>query len=196
MLSLDVRDSRLGLRLARGRNKSHYRDGKWDDQVFHDIPLLYCWSCGPWFSYRLNPKGGVDVLDHDYHEGWPGSCLPYEPYPESFPERPVTLIRITPKEQDLIRKNNQNKLPPSLRHEKETYPYRSPRHQVGGEPYFAQKSAMKGVTCTLWDEPMPFLASVGDETGWKKTFHDGAWLQVLFHYCGSCQVVDAHHECD
>lgn len=207
MASLDTRDSRLGLKLPRGRqdrrfNELYYQDGKvksgespilWTK--LHDLPLLYCWSCGSDLNYRLNPEGGVDVLGHsgmDDPES-AGSCLPYEPYPESVASKPLRLKAVPAETQDLIRRENAGRLHedgPNVRAALALRP------QVGGEPRFLQKQCLKGGwTCELCRRKTPFLASITDFDG-DKSLHGGAYVQVIFHYCEPCQVINAYHECD
>lgn len=194
MISLDVRDKRLGLELPRGR-KEEPLEGK--PRELYDIPLLYCWSCGPQLHYRLNPEGGVDVLNHAKDSCWPNSCWPFEPYPDSFPRKHLRLSRIGAATQELMRRKNSGKLSKETLFDKRLHSVLTLRHQIGGEPILQQSGGLSGfLSCPLCDGKTPFIASVADETGSKETFHENSGLQVVFHYCIRCQVVYASHECD
>jgi hypothetical protein len=184
MAALDTRDPRLGLRLKKTGRKNRIH-----------LPLLYCWSCGPWLSYRLNPVGGIDVLDNENRS--PG-CYPYEPYPKSFPGRWVRLVPVAPEVQSLIRKKNEGKLKDDGSLPDEQRQYLIPRHQLGGQAYFQQGFSLKDpCACVLCGKSSPFLAAIGNETGGGKTFYgENFLLQTIFHYCAACQVVCGHHECD
>jgi hypothetical protein len=175
MMSLDVRDGRLGLQWSKGRGEAT------------TIPLLYCWSCGDWLDYRLKADGSIERVG-DQPDGWAGSCFPYEPYPKSFPRAWIRLDPVPPETQQRLRKANTDELdgsPPA------------PRHQVGGEPRFVQRTCVEGGwACEVCGKDAPFLAVVGDDAGGGRQFHRNAYLQVVFHYCQACQVVNAYHECD
>jgi hypothetical protein len=201
MKSIDVRDSRLGLRLPQGRHERVIRrPGKHLERDLFDIPLLYCWSCGSLLYYRLNPEGGVDVLNHskEQMDVLMDACLPYFPYPTSFPKKHLRLVPISTKAQRTIHEDNAGVLEDDgSASSVQLRPYLRPRHQVGGEPHFEQKSCLKGGRkCVLCRKDAPLLASVADETGSKLTFHGGSYVQVIYHYCPHCQVVSGYHECD
>lgn len=192
MMSLDVRDPRLNLKLPQGR-RDEPLDGP--ERDLHDLPLLYCWSCGADLDYRLSPNGGIDVLNHTKSR-WPTSCLPYDPYPESFPRRDLRLVPIPPHVQRLIRKNNAKHLD-GVTLSPEARRYLRPALQVGGEPVFVQKLSLAGGwDCTLCGGDSPFLAAVADPPKYGKGFHDNSYLQVVFHWRQVCQVLNAYHECD
>lgn len=208
MMSLDTRDPRLEIKLTQGRLEMRISEGgeigaaaqpytsRLEERTFHDVPLLYCWSCGDHLDYRLNPAGGVDVLDQSAFHNAPGLCLPYEPYPRSFPSKHIGLEAVPSHVQEIIRKQNAGTLDKEARWTPGVREALSLRHQIGGEPWFLQRDCLEGDwKCSLCRGDMPFLASVADETGSKKTFHHGAYVQVVFHYCAACQVVNAYHEC-
>jgi hypothetical protein len=184
MAALDTRDPRLGLNLRKSDRKNRIH-----------LPLLYCWSCGTWLSYRLNTVGGIDALDN---ENRGSTCFPYEPYPKSFPARWVRLVPVAPEIQRLIRRSNEGKLKDNFSMPEERRQYLRPRHQLGGQAFFQQGLCLKdGCRCTLCGKNSPFLASIGNETGGGKTFYGANYLlQTVFHFCESCQVVCGHHECD
>src|SRR5262245_10198011 len=135
MMSLDVRDRRLNLTLPRGRRERQFEGTPRD---LHDIPLLYCWSCGPWLDYRVNPEGGVDVLNHSKEGSWPDSCWPYEPYPEEFPRKYLRLSPMSSRGQELIRRSNTRKLSDKERWAGKNQEFLKLKHQIGGEPLVQQ----------------------------------------------------------
>jgi hypothetical protein len=79
-------------------------------------------------------------------------------------------------------------------------------HALGGEhrlkgavcpTYFLQRTCVGGG----WDrqkcgKDAPFLASIADDAGDGRRFHQNSFLQVVFHSCPDCRVVNAYHECD
>lgn len=161
-----------------------------------EFPLLFCWTCekASWFSYRLNHHLGVDVLNNE--PGEPKKGFPYKNYPVAFPERRVKLVPLPPKAQELIRLVNARKM------DEIGYkgPYREilvPRHQIGGEPYLVQGSKPdRDVRCSLCKRVIPLLAAIADDTGTAKGFTGNSYVQVLFHYCVRCGVIEAYNECD
>ncbi len=180
MMSLDVRDPKLGLQLP-GQQA---------------LPLLYCWSCGPNMDYQIQSDGRVKLIDPD-EDGWAGSCFPYEPYPKSFPRKSLRLEPVPSGIQDMIRKHNAGKLDDRGQVPEEWSRHLAPRHQVGGEAYFVQRNCVEGGwECASCGKDAPFLASVADEAGDGRRFHKNSFLQVVFHYCQDCRVVNAYHECD
>jgi hypothetical protein len=190
MMSLDVRDPRLNLSFPLGR-KEGLLEG--DGRELHDLPLLYCWSCGPCLDYRVNPEGGIDVLNHSKDASWPDSCWPYEPYPDNFPSRSLRLASMPSRAQSLISKRNAGKLSDSEKYSRKNQELLLIKHQIGGEPRIQQGNDLaRGVLCK---RRSPFLAAVAGETGSKQKFSSYG-VQVLFFYCAPCQVVSALHDCD
>jgi hypothetical protein len=189
MMSLDTRDPRLGLSFPHGR----FEDPLHRQRPLHELPLLYCWSCGPCLDYRINPEGGIDPLNHSKEASWPYSCLPYEPYPKSFPKKHLRLTPMTSRTQELLRKRNAGTLDEAASTSEEDHRSLLLKHQIGGEPRFQQ--GFYGAKCALCGKPPPFLAAVAETTGSKKKFSPYG-VQVLFFYCAPCQVVSTYHDCD
>jgi len=179
-LSLDTRDPRLRLQ----------------DKSFPLLHLLNCWTCKvaqrPFF-YRINPDGGVNLLE--YGSGFEGPDFPYEDYPQHFPGAPIQLIPLTDEEQQTIYGLNEGILEPF------DTPFNTrlscPAHQVGGEPFLIQSDwDCWKLNCPVCRQEMPFLASVGDSNLLPRGFTDNAYVQFGFSYCPTCDVVGSLQQCD
>jgi hypothetical protein len=198
LATLDTRDPRLGLKLTWNDDTDFALEYARMPTVHvrrRDLPLFYCWYCIPaTISYRITVGGGVDVLDHDVSMGPPR--IPERPdYPLFFPRRAVRLVPIPPHVQRAIRRYHADTLSDT-----ESHKYRRflrPRHQVGGEIYFAQGGMGTGRGCTLCaDGDSGTLAAIADDNGTKGGFVGESSVQVLFRYCIPCQVVSCANECD
>ena len=210
VMTLDTRDPRLGLSLPRGRetltldfDPAKPLETDVGVKKSADLPLFYCWHCMPCLTYRLNPHGGVDVLDHDpftlqgdAHAAQEDGA-PYGDYPSSFMRRRVKLAPVPEQAQSLIHEGNSGTLTDKKKYDSRNGKWLRPRHQVGGEPFFSQGNFKDGdVRCALCGGEMPLIASVADDAGGRKHFAGDPFVHMLFHWCEPCQVVFASHECD
>ncbi len=201
LLILDPADPRLRISLSPWKGQVNViltgRSGvKLIEPKLTALPFFYCWSCLPSLTYRLNSKGGIDVLDHDPSDSKEiGS--PAEDQPEYFPPRRMKLVPLTDEEQSLIKKHNRNRLPGDEEYKKRANPIFYPRHQVGGEPYLVQKNpGDQGGSCDFCGRDKPLFVSLGDDSGMKRGFVDNAYVQLQFSYCWKCQIFNVHNECD
>jgi hypothetical protein len=178
LLQLDMADPRLGF------------DGNPGDL----LPLLFSWSCemsqSP-VTYRVKSNTAIELMI--YRRGNAYDDFPYARYPSHFPERIAALVPIPATDQDAIRDINSGGLDPA------DLPagwrdLNVPRHQVGGEPFFVQPWV--SLECPSCNRSMPFLASVGDDTGTPEGLTGNRFVQTCFSYCRSCRVVGARQQCD
>jgi hypothetical protein len=173
LLSLDAKDPRLTLE----------HDG------LDFIPLFLCWTCNvaqaP-FYYRLAGNGSVEIVA--FERGGIEADFPYEGYPVVFPERPCRLEDIPYSVQQAFEEANAGREIELGRD------IRRPRHQVGGQPLVLDSySAMRCITC---QKRMAFLAAVGNDSGTEQGFVGNPYVQMLFHYCRTCQVIGVYHRTD
>ena len=205
LLTLDPADPRLGVNRSPWKGKLNSvliekKNGEHDVKLVEPkltaLPLFYCWSCLPQLRYRLNFRGGIDVLDHDPSDS-KESYSPAENQPEHFPPRKMKLVPLLKEEQALLRKHNRSELPEEVEREKRARPIFYPRHQVGGEPFLVQKNPdHQGGSCEVCGAAKPLFVSLGDDSGMKGGFVNNAYVQLLFTYCQTCQILDVHNECD
>src|SRR5262249_38302682 len=178
LLQFDMADPRLGF---------HGNAGE-------VLPLLFSWSCeisqSP-FIYRVPSNTTIELIT--YRQGEAYDDFPYPGYPSHFPERTAVLIPIPPREQDAIRSLNSGTMDAAdlAADQRDLY---VPRHQVGGEPFLVQP--WQSLDCPSCERPMPFLASVGDETGTPKGLTGNRFVQTCFSYCAECRVIGARQQCD
>lgn len=178
LLQLDMADPRLG-----------FNGGSGDV-----LPLLFSWSCAMSQSpviYRVKSSIAIELMICRGGEAY--DDFPYADYPEHFPERLVALFPISASEQDTIRDLNCGRLvaadlPTSHRE------LCVPRHQVGGEPFLVQP--WQSLDCPSCNRPMPFLASIGDDSGMPEGLTGNRFVQTCFSYCRPCRVVGVRQQCD
>jgi hypothetical protein len=184
VLSLDARDGRLNLDLAR-------------HPVVH---LLYCWTCGiPYeeFAYRVMQDGSVELLR--VAPRMPGVELgpagPYEGYSGVFPARRVSLAAISAEGQEkLLARHGGERV-------EDAAGWFDLHHQVGGYPVILNPQLR---FCPVCDEEMPLLASICNEAAGNDpvdvkdgdTFVGNCGVQMVFCFCRKCSVVSAYHSSD
>lgn len=178
LLQLDMADPRLGF---------HENAGE-------VLPLLFSWSCeisqSP-FIYRVTSSTAIELIT--YHRGEAYDDFPYPGYPSHFPERNAVLSPIPPLEREAIRSLNSGWMLSADRaaHQRDLGVV---RHQVGGEPFLVQP--WHSLECPSCNRPMPYLASVGDDTGTPKGLTGNRFVQTCFSYCAGCRVIGARQQCD
>ena len=179
LLSLDVRDPRLGLA----------------SMPFTRLHLLSCPTCEerprPFF-YGIREDDSVAVFKH----GWGGRSeqFPYPDYPDHFPARALSFAEVTPPEQEILRQINQRG--PNFDQFTDLYEDELGviRHQYGGEPFLIQLT--ENPACPLCGKAMPIVAALGDEIAPEPGFHANCGVQMLWFLCPRCAVVAAVEECD
>ncbi len=178
LLQLDMADPRLGLNGSPGEV----------------LALLFGWSCAMSQSpvvYRMKSSAAIELIL--YRSGEAYDDFPYAGYPSDFPERIAVLVPIPATEQDAIRDLNRGGLDPTDLPANQRGLY-LPRHQVGGEPFLVQP--WENLDCPSCNRPMPFLASIGDDTGTPEGLTGNRFVQTCFSYCRPCRVVAARQQCD
>jgi hypothetical protein len=176
------------------------------------VSLVYCWTCPVAqedLYYQCRIGGGISILSCG--RGSPSSEFPYSDYPVSFPERNVRLVPIPHSTQELFCKANRGKLSGTYSDVGgmpvfENAPGVScqdavlraagmePTHQIGGEPLLLD--TYWPMRCPKCRRRMPFLASIGNESGTEGGFSGNPCVQVLYHYCRTCRCVGAYHQTD
>lgn len=160
------------------------------------IPLLYCWTCNisqSEFYYKLISDHEIEILL--YEKGKKYVDFPYASYPEYFPLAEMDLIAINDIEQTIIHKLNSNEINQYLDLKLELQYLTEPSHQIGGEPYLVQKELEK-VHCCLCNAPMHFFASVANNCTDRRGFVGNDYVQVIFYFCKTCDVLCAIQMCD
>lgn len=72
-----------------------------------------------------------------------------------------------------------------------------PSHQIGGEPWLVQTGwDCWQLSCPLCSHEMLFLASISNDALLPRGFADYDFLQIIYSYCPTCQVVGAVQGCD
>lgn len=176
-LSLDARDKRLEMA----------------DMGLKTVDLLYCWTCDvsgwPPFWYQMKKDGSIKILK--YNKSNREKDFPYKKYPDYFPKRPARLVKVTARQQKILRKINSGDFNTACKHPD----LDEPRHQVGGEPYLVQKwlDAYKCIKC---NRRMSLIASIADNCVDPRGFAGNEFVQVLYHLCRKCRIIQAHHEVD
>ncbi len=186
LLTLDLRDPKLSF------IPSVTREGG-GGPAAQQFPLFYCWVCGGWPTYRLEPSGHVEIIGRS--STGPEEDFPYPDYPRDFPARRAVLKPVPPNVQRIIRQANAGTLESDLRFDSKYEPYLIPHHQVGGVPYLVQGVHECG-SCPRCGGLMSVLATAASDSGGERPFVDNSFVQVVFEYCPPCQVVSATHECD
>jgi len=161
---------------------------------YESLGLFFCWTCNLAqhdLCYEVKPDGGIHLLH--YGQGGAVTDFPYEDYPVFFPAKVVKLREASLEEQEIIAALNSRALS-EWQVEAKFPALGRPRHQVGGEPYLLGNEME--MRCPLCGRAMPFFASVGDDTGTPRGFTENPYVQVMFHFCRSCQVVGAYQETD
>ena len=177
-LSLDARDPRLEF----GPNSPRM------------VPLLYCWRCNIsqcTFGYKIWDDGSVGLMS--YREGIVSDDFPYSRYPDYFPGVRVTLEAISDLDQKVIRLLNRNEIK-LVGVWKRFEQLEEPTHQVGGEPCLVQPH--EHLICPSCCGPMPFLASIGDDSGDGAGFTKNSYVQVTYQYCRACRTMACYQRCD
>ncbi len=185
LLTLDLRDPKLSF-ISRFKREAAGR------VAAYQLPLYYCWACGGWPTYRLEPTGHVTVIGRS--STGPEKDFPYPDYPAHFPERRAVLTPIPTEVQRIIREANAGTLDPDLRFDSPHETHLRPHHQVGGSPYFVQ-GTYECNDCPGCGGLMKVLASVAADSGSEKPFVDDPFTQVVFDYCAPCLIVSASHQC-
>jgi hypothetical protein len=155
-----------------------------------EVPILFCWTCDVsqgMFSYKVLGKGEISVVE--FQHGEIQSDFPYDNYPVFFPETPIVLEPVSPEEEQVLSKYHAGELdtsdlPDTLDR---------PRHQIGGQPFCYSDD---DVHCPVCGEIIPLLGVLGDDTYSPVGFVDNAFVQTLFHFCRTCDVVVMYQLCD
>jgi len=178
MLTLDTADRRLGLQgLAVPR-----------------LHLLFCWTCNlaqGEASYRLLADGGVRFVKH--RRGGVARDFPYPNHPRFFPGSRFVPEPVPAAESRILGKLNSGELR-SIDLRKADRHLATPRHQIGGQPYFVQ--GPPSAECPRCNGPMTFLASIGDETLDGAGFTGNSFVQVLFLLCEKDRIITTLQQCD
>lgn len=160
------------------------------------VPLLYCWTCGisqtP-FYYRVINDNEIKILSYGKSKKYVD--FPYAYYPEHFPLARIELNAITNIEQDIISKLNAGIINQYLDLSIELQYLAEPTHQIGGEPYLVQREFDK-VHCCLCNTSMCFFAAVANNCTDNRGFIGNDYVQVIFYFCKSCDVLCAIQMCD
>lgn len=175
LASLDTKDRRLEL--------ESFKEERLD--------LLYSWTCAipeGEFVYRIS-QGAVKIISFSSGSGYPD--FPFENYPESFPEVPVSLIAVPDSEAATARMLNANRnFADWSKHRELTKPY----HQIGGEPVFVQKYSQ--MACPACKKDMAFMAVIGNNNGQPRGFCDNDYVQVIYNVCDICFAIGVYNICD
>jgi hypothetical protein len=176
------------------------------------LSLLYCWTCPVAqedFYYQCRIDGSISILSCG--KGRPSTQFPYGDYPMFFPERNVRLVDIPRRTQELFCRANAAKLASTYSdvggmptfENAPTVPCHEalvlvggmePSHQIGGQPLLLD--TYWPMRCPQCQRRMPFLASIGDQSGTQTGFTGNPFVQVLYHYCPSCRCVGAYQQTD
>lgn len=178
MLTLDTADRRIGLQGLAVRN----------------LHLLFCWTCNlaqGETAYQVLPDGGVRFVKH--RRGGVARNFPYPNYPRFFPGCRFVPEPVPAAESRILGKLTSGELR-SIDLRKADRHLATPRHQIGGQPYFLQ--GPPSAECPRCNGPMSFLASVGDETLDKAGFTGNSFVQVLFLLCRKDLIVTTLQQCD
>lgn len=155
------------------------------------IPLLYSWTCAICegkFSYRCL-ENEIQIVESISGESY--SDFPYENYPDGFSEMSVRLNPITGEEQNAIQEINMAPSNSDLSFDLSArFPNLStPRHQVGGVPYYLAGEPADA-QCPCCGKDMFFFAEIGNKSfSDPRGFMGNDFVQLIFTVCPDCNVV-------
>ena len=162
------------------------------------IPLLYGWTCAlceSTFAYKIQHHN-IEILQ--YLAGPAHDDFPYANYPQAFPAIKVELCAIPAATQGVIHQLNSASDMDTRSHLSLANPKLStPRHQLGGEPYFLQ-GYPAATPCPQCKDHMYFLAAFGNDTlnGSKQGFVNNDFVQLIYEICPSCTIVAVNNYAD
>lgn len=160
------------------------------------INLLYGWTCAiceGTFSYRQRDND-IDIVECVRGESY--SDFPHPYYPEAFREVYVEPLALTQEQQAIIVQLNSSNGDAEFQLANSNPDLSTPRHQVGGEPYYVSGRSWCPV-CPLCKKQMPFLASIGNSTFCDSLgFAGNEFVQVVYHLCHACNVLSARNVAD
>lgn len=155
------------------------------------LPLLYDWTCGADFNYQVR-DGRVEVLPP---EAWakPVSLLPYEGYPDVFPERRFREER----NQYYFAVSTLNHLNfhgKSVPKKSGLHEFAVPMHHFGGSPFLFEPLLCQR-ECPACGCPMEVFGTIANDDGTTGPGYLGAPAdQIVYLVCTiSCQTVSAFH---
>jgi hypothetical protein len=105
----------------------------------------------------------------------------------------MSLTPLTAEEQATIRAVNQGQVDKHAVFKQRPDLCR-PEHQIGGEPFLLQPWIE--LSCVRCGRVMPFLASIGDDSGSERGFTGNAFVQTVFSLCMVCRTVGAYQQSD
>jgi hypothetical protein len=141
--------------------------------------------------YQLINDNEIEILA--FRSGVAYDDFPYPEYPEYFAERFVSLVALTAEEQTVIREINAGRADKYSVLQKRSDLCR-PGHQIGGEPFLVQPWIES--PCPKCATEMPFLASIGDDSGSERGFTGNMFVQTIFNLCTSCRIIGAYQQSD
>lgn len=159
------------------------------------MPFYFCWTCNiaqNKFYYKVLENSKIEILK--YEKGGVEKSFPYKKYPVYFPERYISLKKIS-KEEQMILKGLNNEDFDYYETRKENKSITMPQHQICGEPLLMQ-SEFDELNCPVCLKRMPFLASVSDNCADKRGFTGNDYVQVIYYYCGGCFILGTLQQCD
>jgi hypothetical protein len=158
------------------------------------LPLLFSWTCdisqAP-FLYDVLTDTEIKIIKYNCGNAY--ERFPYANYPDYFLARPASLSPISDEDQFLLRGLNRHRISAS-KLIKQRPDLCRPQHQIGGEPFLVQPWI--SLKCPKCARVMPFLASIGDETGATRGLTGNPFVQTLFSVCPICKVIGAFQQCD
>jgi hypothetical protein len=177
-MSIDKRDPRTDL----------------DSYSFPRVELLFSWTCEiaqDIFVYEHSSPDAVHLLK--YKRGPAYEDFPYQEYPIAFPARRFLLRPLSDEEQSIVLARNRGALETSDPRN-DRVDLTRPQHQIGGVPQLSQQ--LRDLVCPKCSSPMPFFASVCDETMTERPFVETEFVQLIYHLCRGCRVVSVYVDSD
>lgn len=163
---------------------------------FEGLPLLYSWTCDIHrgeFTYRVDQKG-IEILAYEA-----GSTVytkfPYKDYPDSFAAVMMDLVPIDASEQQIILGLNDRETRRVSESAHEGGKLDQPMHQLGGIPRLMQDEVSKR-KCPRCAGQMPLFASIADDNGTPRGFTNNPYVQVIYHLCRACWIVNCYNLSD